>query len=118
MDNDERYPAGISPVVSLAEDYKSDLDILRKWNPMVINPSDIERLRSMCIKHGMDDTDIFNLNKDNFFTIKGYLMNNIIRKYEQLTQDILERNRQLTPGKRPREVKQEKTEGKLDDMYK
>jgi len=112
----DKYPAGISPVVSLAEDYKSDLDILRRWNPAVITDEDIDKLRSMCIKHGMEDKYIV-INKKNFYAIKGFLSNAILRKYEKLSGEILERERELTPEKKPRVIRQEETKGELRDMY-
>ena len=80
----------IDPVNILAHQYEIDLNQLRDFNPSVITNYDIKRLDTFVKKYGIKAQ----ITKNNFYDVKGRLLQTIQKKLEDLAWNgVLERER-------------------------
>lgn len=93
------------PVEVLASDYEEDLKVLRGISLLDITVFDVNRLKVLCLKYGLND----NITEENFPLVLGKLSKVILDKIEELAiKHVLERERELKPEKIPKERKIEK----------
>jgi len=88
-----------SPVSVLAEDYQRDLDALRNLSPLIITPQDIDQLKILSLKYGLEP----DITKKNFIVRLGMVNSCILDKLEALAiENVLDSERQKDPSKKPR----------------
>jgi hypothetical protein len=109
----ERVEVVIDPVSLLANDYAKDLDELRKLDPAIITEIDMKRLKKLALKYGLNPK----IDKQNFPTMVGKLSKHIQDLLGDLAYDILERERELKPEKKPKKKKIRKEEISPEELW-
>ena len=109
----ERVEVVIDPVSLLANDYAKDLEELRKLDPTIITQIDMKRLEKLRLKYGIREK----INKKTFPVVIGLLSKHIQNLLADLAYDILEREREKSPEKKPKRMKTKKEEIEPEELW-